>query len=247
MHSLMLKIYEELPRQGPGDRQSTARALRMVPGLPASPEILDLGCGTGAQTLDLAALTPGQITAVDNHAPFLDKLSENAAAKGLANRIRTLCKDMAELDFPRGSFDLIWSEGAAYQMGFENALKDWRRLLRPGGSLILSEIVWLVRNPPAELVEYLKEECPDMQLAEDNLPLIQSAGYELTGQFKLPDESWWTDYYTPLEKTITQMRDKHRGDADAESVLDVLQTEINMHRKYASCYAYVFYVMKRTG
>src|SRR5512143_1497178 len=130
MNSVFFEIHSGLPREGPGDEASTLRALRLIRDLPAAPEILDVGCGPGAQTLVLAGATKGFVTAVDNHAPFLDELRGRASRAGLAERVRAVEASMFELPFEDAAFDLIWSEGAIYQMGFDHGLRSWRRFLR---------------------------------------------------------------------------------------------------------------------
>ena len=79
-------IHSGLAREGPGDEASLRRALSMMKGLPAAPDILDVGCGPGAQSLALASLTAGTITAVDAHAPFLADLNRAAESRGLDSR-----------------------------------------------------------------------------------------------------------------------------------------------------------------
>lgn len=245
MHDLLYRIFADLPRQGPGDRASTQKALEMVVGLPPCPDILDIGCGTGRQTLDLADLTPGRITAVDNHAPFLARLRAEAAARTLQAEITTVLGDMTALDLPAGNFDLIWSEGAVYIMGFAEALRRWRPLLRPDGSLVISEIAWFKPDPPPRLRDYWASELPGLKYFQDHVPLIKTAGYELDGHFRLPDQSWWTDLYQPLEAKLEGMREEYRGDREALEFLDSLQIEIEMHRQYSEFYGYVFYIMRR--
>ena len=217
----------------------------MVPGLPPNLDILDVGCGAGKQTLDLADIAPCTITAVDNHAPFLETLQRNTDLGDRPGAVRTVLGDMAALDFPPASFDLIWSEGAAYIMGFAEALRAWRPLLRPKGGIVISEIAWFKKDPPLELRIFFEAECPGMKLVEDHVPIIEAAGLDLVGHFVLPDRSWWTDYYEPLEAVCAAMRGQHSGDAQAAGLLDALQTEIGMHRKHAAFYGYVFWVMRR--
>jgi SAM-dependent methyltransferase len=241
----MIEIFENLPSQGPGDREATARALALVVGLPDSPEILDVGCGVGRQTLDLASLTSGRITAVDNYPPFLATLRQAAMAGGFAARIRTVEGDMGALDFPPASFDLIWSEGAAYILGFARALQAWRPLLRPRGSLVVSEIAWFRPDPPPQLREFFAAECPDMNHQEDLPPLVAAAGYELTGEFSLPDAAWWTDYYGPLEKNVAALRHQGGYGDEAAAFLDALELEIDLHRRFSAYYGYRFLVMRR--
>jgi len=74
--STFYEIYEALPRQGPGDRARTQRALEVLPPLIEVHRILDIGCGSGAQTLDLARATEARIVAVDNHPPFIMRRDE---------------------------------------------------------------------------------------------------------------------------------------------------------------------------
>lgn len=245
MDDLFYEIFEDLPRQGPGDRKSTKKALSMVAGLPENPEILDIGCGTGKQTIDLACLTGGRITAVDNHEPFLEKLTWDAVKSSRLAEIRTAKGDMTALDFPPERFDLIWSEGAAYIMGFENALLAWRPLLRPKGSIAVSELVWFRKDPPDEVKNFFLIEYPAMKNFKEHFPTFEALGYELTGYFPLPDESWWTDYYRPMTKKLAELRMKHKDNLKAQEMYERFDTELDMHRKYSAYYGYGFYMMRR--
>jgi len=242
---IFFQTFEALPRQGPGDDVSTKRAFQKLVGLPESPEILDIGSGTGAQTLELAKLSSGNITALDNYAPFLDILESRVRERNLENRIRCVVGDMASMDFPAESFDVIWSEGAAYNMGFENALKSWKTFLRPGGYVVVSELVWFKKEVPQEIRDYFTKEYPDMKYYEDIYPVIKSVGYEMIDYFSLPSKSWWTEYYTPEEKKIAEIRHKHQSNKEAQSLLDSFQLEIDMHKKYSQYYGYGFYIMRK--
>jgi SAM-dependent methyltransferase len=128
---IFFEVFEALPRQGPGNRACAARALSLCRDLPSSPAILDLGCGVGGQTLHLADMTSGSIAAIDSHAPSIKRLGAAVAERGLSHRIRPVVGDIAHLNQPPGSFDLVWSEGALYNVGIENALSICRGLLRP--------------------------------------------------------------------------------------------------------------------
>jgi ubiquinone/menaquinone biosynthesis C-methylase UbiE len=245
MEQIYYQIFEALPRQGPGDERSTKRAFHKLAGLPEHPEILDVGCGTGMQTLVLAKLSTGNITALDNHAPFIEKLKRNARRAGYAERIRCVVGDMNSMNFPKGSFDVIWSEGAAYIMGFNNALKAWRPLLRPKGYMALSELVWFKKKAPQEIEDFFAREYPYMKYYEHIFPIIESAGYKMIDYFPLPGKSWWTDYYTPVEKKLAEMRRKYQNNKKAQAIFDSFQLEIDMHRKYSKYYGYGFYIMQK--
>jgi cyclopropane fatty-acyl-phospholipid synthase-like methyltransferase len=244
--SLFYRIYEQLPRQGPGDARTTRRAFQAVPPLAPAPSILDIGCGVGPQSMELARLTDGRITALDNHQPFLDKLQRRAQAEGLAEHITCQCMDMAHLDFAPASFDLIWSEGAIFILGFKKGLLQWRPFLRPRGVLVVSEIAWLKPDPPVELIEFWGTECPDMMEPAAHLTTAKRCGFLCRDHFVLPETAWWKDYYDPLETVLDRLRGASHGDAEAMSLHDTLRTEIRMYRQYSDYYGYVFFVLQRT-
>jgi len=245
MDQIFFDIFEALPRQGPGDEKSTKRAFEKLTGLPEHPEILDVGCGTGGQTLILARLSSGNITALDNHTPFVDKLKRNARRDGYADRIHCVVGDMNSMNFPKGSFDAIWCEGAAFVMGFSNALKAWRPLLRPRGYLAVSELVWFKKRAPKEIKGFFAQVYPDIKHYKDIYPVIESSGYKMIDYFPLPGESWWTHYYTPMEKRLAEMKRKYRNNKKAQAIFDSFQLEIDMHRKYSQYYRYGFYIMQK--
>ena len=151
-------VFESLPRQGPGCTGATRKAFSHLPPLPADAKILDVGCGSGTQTRDLAALTSGTITAVDNHQPFLDSIARWAGKQGMQDRIKTVCASMDALPFEKGQFDLIWSEGAIFIIGFENGLKTWKPFLKKGGFMVVSDADWFEPNPPQELMQWWEKE-----------------------------------------------------------------------------------------
>ena len=241
---LFFELYSGLPRQGPGDSDSTRRALSLVPPLDSTAHLLDIGCGTGAQTFDLARFSPASILAVDLHPPFVDALNARAAELGLTDRVEARVGDMNRLDFPPHHFDLIWCEGAVYFMGLEAALEAWRQLLEPGGHVGVSELCWLESAPPDDCIRYFESEHPQMRDIEQERAEIQRSGYELVGDFPLPDSAWWKDYYEPLLRNLAVFRDRHAGDSAASSVAEETQREIEMFRRYSDYYGYVFFVMR---
>ncbi len=195
---IFLDVQSGLPRQGPGAAEHTRRALAACEGLTTEPAVLDVGCGPGLQTMTLAAETTGPVLGVDRVPAYLHQLTANAAAAGLEKRVLPLVADMNDLPFERNTFDLIWSEGAAYIMGFAEAMAAWRPLLRPGGYLAATELVWLKPNPPEEAVTFWNAEYPPMTTVEKRLADVHAAGYTVVEHFSLPDAAWWDDYYTPL-------------------------------------------------
>jgi SAM-dependent methyltransferase len=246
-HDVMADLYGALPRQGPGSRTATRRAFSMLGPLPERPLALDIGCGTGGQTMELAKLTNGHIVALDVFDWALDALSRKVVDAGLVGRVHVMRQSMTEMDFPDGVFDLIWAEGSLYIMGFESALSTCRRLLKPGGFLAATEVCWLSDDPPAEVRSFWQEEYPDIRPVDDNAQTVADCGYELLGHFTLPRRAWWDDYYTPMKKRLRELRPKYADSPDALAMFDGLDVEMAMHRKYSKWYGYEFFVCRNAA
>ena len=226
--ALFFELFSGLPRQGPGNAASTRRALGLVPGVGPRTRVLDVGCGTGAQTLVLANGSPARIVAVDNHPPFVDALNREARRLGIADRLEARVADMRSLDFEDRSFDLIWCEGAIYNVGVEAGLRDWRRLLRRNGHVALTEACWRKPDPPAECAAFWNREYPAIRDVSTLLEAAETCGYETVGHFPLPASAWWDDYYRPLQDNVTAFRERHRDAPDAQELAEQCQHEIDI-------------------
>lgn len=152
---------------------------------------------------------------------------------------------MFDIPFSENTFDIIWSEGAIFIIGFERGLREWRRFLRPNGCLAVTEMTWLKDSPPKEAYEHWLKEYPAIQHLEDNITLIKKMGYRLMGHFTLPESSWWRDFYTPLTTRLGFLRKLHKDNTVAQEIYDSLEKEIDIYRRYSSSYGYVFYIMQK--
>jgi SAM-dependent methyltransferase len=244
MTMLFFELFNGLPRQGPGDAASTLQALALVPGVGPATRVLDIGCGTGLQTRVLACHSPARFVAIDTHPPFVRELQRHARTLGLADRLDARVGDMRALDFPPRSFDLIWCEGAIYVMGVEAALSAWRPLLAPGGHVAVTEVCWMTPDPPAECAAFWAEEYPAIREPPVLLQIIDRCGYDEVGHFALPPSSWWDDYYRPLQQKITEFRQQHPDETDAQELADRVQREIDVWHAYSEFYSYEFFVMR---
>ncbi len=232
------EIHQALPRESPGGDEYTRQAFQMLPQL-CQPNILDIGCGPGAQTLELARLADGHITAVDTHQPFLERLQAQATALGWHERITCINQSMFELSFLGATFDLLWAEGSIYIIGWERGLKQWHSLIKPGGYLVVSELVWLQSQPPKTIQAFWEQNYPAMRTLEEVLNLIPECGYNLIGHFTLPEKAWW-NYYLPLPAKIKYLEEKYNNNSEALAVLKNEQHEIEMYREYRDWYGYEF-------
>lgn len=238
------QLFEDLPRQGPGCREATLRALGLLKDLPSRPKVLDIGCGCGMQTQVLARELNTRILAIDNHRPVLDRLDRAAALKGLKIETREL--SMIDMPFDEASFDLLWAEGSIFVIGLARGLKDFRRYLKPGGYLAFTEMCWFASEPPAEARSYFDDVYPDIRTADEVCRMAVTGGYKVIESFDLPDSAWWDDYYTPMLERMKELKLRNAGMAEAEAVYAECETEVEMFRRYSKSYGYVFFVLQRT-
>jgi SAM-dependent methyltransferase len=242
---IFFEIHNDLPRQGPGSIQSTLHAFRSVDPSDKQLNILDIACGPGMAAIELARLGH-HLTAIDSHEPFIEILLTRAKEEHLSDCITASVGDMfcLEKSVAPNTFDVIWSEGAIYIIGFERGLTEWKKFLKKDGYLVCSELSWLTSDPPFEAREFWSKNYPGMRSPEQNFETIRKCGYELVDSFVL-DEKDWNEYYGPMEKQIQELKIKYKEHQEAENVLDEQQSEIDLYKKYSNSYSYVFYIMKK--
>jgi ubiquinone/menaquinone biosynthesis C-methylase UbiE len=238
---IFFEIHQDNPQEGPGDLASSRRAFSLLKDLPPLPYILDAGCGPGRQTFDLCRLTTGNIVAVDFHRPYIDALQRKSEALGLTQQITALSRDMTNLQFQPQTFEVIWSEGAIYNIGFKAGLTIWKPLLKKGGYVAVTEVAWLGPDVPDELRDFWNSAYPQIQDIEGNLADLRAAGYQPVEHFTLPESAWW-DYYRPIEKRVLRMKEKYKNNSCAMAVLETEIREMDLYRKYSDYYGYIFFI-----
>ncbi len=243
----IFKIFESFPRQGPGDDEHTEKAFSIIAEPPkGGGEILDVGCGKGVQTMALARLCPDcRITATDIHQPFLDAVDEKIAAGGFSGRIKTVCASMDDLPFEEESFDIIWAEGCSFIMGFENAVRYWKKFLKKGGYMMISDLFWFSESPSDEAREFFAEIDPSMMIEDKGFEIIRNAGLELIGSFRLPSRVWEESYYSQVKRKSGDLMEEFKDDKDALMVIEGLKKEIEIFDKYADEYGYTYNIIQK--
>jgi SAM-dependent methyltransferase len=217
----------------------------MMAGLPPHPRVVDLGCGPGGGSADLADLTGGRVTAFDLHLPFVQQQAAAARAAGLSHRLDPVCADMRAAPFPPATFDLVWSEGALYSIGFRSGLDLCARLVRPGGYVAASEAVWTVDAPPDEIRCWWHGEYPDIAAIAEKASEVAGAGLEIVGHFTLPRDAWTVCYYEPIKARLGEFRRAWSGDAVGLEVITKLDEEIEVYERWGHTYSYEFFVGRR--
>jgi len=242
---LICQFFAELPRQGPGSPEVTRKALSFINHLDEDSRIADLGCGSGAQTLVLAKHAPGQLTGVDLFPRFIDLLNKNAARASLEDRLSGMVGDIGNLSLEEGTLDLIWSEGAIYNVGFEHGLCDWRRFLKPGGYIAVSEVSWFTEERPEEIHAYWAREYPGIDTIPNKMAQMQSAGYVPVASFILPGSCWEENFYHPQKALWDPFLKEHAQHPAASEFIAGLKREAGLYEQYKAYYGYAFYIGKR--
>jgi len=245
-YQLLIDLHKRAKRQGPGSDAETRMAIDLA-GLPHSTplKIADIGCGTGSSTLLLARTLNAQITAVDFLPDFIEVLKANAENEGLSKKIDPLVCSMDSLPFDEEIYDVIWSEGAVYNMGFENGINNWKRFLKPGGLLVVSEITWTTNDRPLEIEEYWAGEYPEINTASAKINTLENNGYSPLGYFVLPEHCWLDNYYRPMQSSFSEFLARNINNEKSQTIVDAEKTEIALYEKFKKYYSYGVYIARK--
>jgi ubiquinone/menaquinone biosynthesis C-methylase UbiE len=220
MHMVVL---EEVEQVRAGFLKYTRKAFLKLPRL-ENPRILDIGCGSGVPTIELAKLSGGEVTGIDIDQSCIDEFNRNIKEEHLSDRVEALNISLAEMKFPDETFDIVWSEGVVGNIGFETSLKEWRRLLKRDGYLVIHYQVSRV---------------------VDVIPRIPQLGYSLADTVPLPEDAWWTEFYKPIEEKMDTLLHRYRDNVDALKLLKQYKSEMDMVKKNPSNFSCAFYIMKK--
>ena len=230
IHDFELKLicdfFSNMERQGPGSPDVTLKALSFIDNLTDKSLIADIGCGTGGQTMVLAGHIPGQITGLDLFPGFIDIFNHNAKQAGL-------------------ELDLIWSEGAIYNIGFERGLNEWRRYLKPGGYIAVSESSWFTDERPAEINDFWVNAYPEIDTIPGQVAKIHKAGYLPVAKFILPENCWTEHYFAAKIEAQKIFLHKYAGNKIAEEFSSLQFDEEELYSKYKAFYGYTFFIAKK--
>jgi len=243
---LLIDLHKDAKRQGPGGDTETRKAADLALLDPTtSLKIADIGCGTGASTIVLARLLNAQITAVDFLPDFIEVLKKNAESYGLTEKISSLVCSMDNLPFRDEEYDVIWSEGAIYNIGFENGIKNWKRFLKPEGLLVVSEITWITDARPPELQDYWTNEYQEIDIASSKMRILENNGYSPIAYFVLPEHCWLDNYYRPMQNRFPEFLERNGNSEKAQAIVEAEENEIALYEKYKSHYSYGVYVARK--
>ncbi|ABW29897.1 class I SAM-dependent methyltransferase [Acaryochloris marina] len=243
---LLIDLHQHNDRQGPGGALETELAITLAALDRSRPlKIADLGCGTGASTLCLANKLNADIIAVDFLPEFIEILRRNAETCNLSQSIHPQVESIDNLTFAPNELDVIWSEGAIYNIGFEQGINDWRPFLKPQGVLAVSEITWLTDHRPNEIQSYWDAQYPEIDTASAKIKLLEKAGYVPLGYFVLPEHCWLDNYYHPLQSRFDKFLSHHAHSDDAQALVEAEKQEIEVFKQFKAYFSYGFYIARK--
>ncbi|MFA6701091.1 MAG: class I SAM-dependent methyltransferase [Dysgonamonadaceae bacterium] len=243
--NLISEYFSSMERQGPGSPEVTLKALGFIDNLTEQSLIADIGCGTGGQTITLTLHAPGKITAIDLFPKFVDIFNDNIQKLNLQNRVNGIVGNMENLPFQLEELDLIWSEGAIYNIGFEKGLNDWWKFLKKGGYIAVTEASWFTDVRPQEITDFWMDAYPEIDTIPNKVAQMQKAGYIPVATFILPENCWTDHFYVHQTAAQEIFLKKYEGNFTAEELIKNQRHEERLYDKYKAFYGYVFYIGKK--
>lgn len=243
--NLICEYFSTVERQGPGSPEITLKALSFIDNLTDESRIADVGCGTGGQTMTLAKQAPGRITGLDLFPEFVQIFNRNAERLNFPDRVKGIVGSMDNLPFQKEELDLIWSEGAIYNIGFQRGLNEWREFLKTGGYIAVSEASWFTDERPAEINDFWMDAYPEIDTIPNKVAQMQEAGYIPVSTFILPETCWTEHFYAPQIAAQEKFLTKYAGNKTAAELISNQRHEMRLYDKYKSFYGYVFYIGKK--
>jgi len=244
-YNLICEYFSNLERQGPGSPEVTIKALSFIDNLTDKSRIADIGCGTGGQTMVLAQHAPGHITGIDLFPTFIELFNLNSSKLNFQDRIKGIVGSMDNLPFTDEELDLIWSEGAIYNIGFERGLSEWRKFLKRGCFITVSEVSWFTEKRPSEISEFWEAEYPEIDTVSNKVAQMEKTGYIPVANFIFPENCWTKHFYDKQVLAQKVFLKKHKGNKAAEELVENQKHEAQLYYKYKEYYGYVFYIGKK--
>lgn len=243
--NLICEYFSSINRQGPGSPEATIKALSFIENLNENAVIADIGCGTGGQTLVLANNTQAKIFGLDLFPNFIEFFNENFFQKKLDNRVSGIVGSMDNLPFQENELDIIWSEGAIYNIGFERGLNEWKKFLKTNGYLAVTEVSWFTEKRPQEIQNFWMDAYPEIDTISNKIDKIQKAGYIPVASFILSENCWKENFYEPQVVAQEAFLKKYADNEMIKNFIQNMRHEANMYSKYKEFYGYVFYIAKK--
>ncbi len=242
---LICEYFSQIERQGPGSAEITAKALSFIENISASSKIIDIGCGTGGQTKTLAEKTKANIIGIDSLPKFISLFNKNMKKIGVSNRVEGIVGFMENMQLEENEYDLIWSEGAIYNIGFEYGLNEWYKFLKKGAYISVSELSWLTNKRPVEIDSFWNNAYSGIDTISNKIAQMQNAGYIPVASFVIPETCWIDSFYMQQVRIQELLQCKYPENKLVMDFVEKMKQEFELYSKYKEFYGYVFYIGKK--
>ncbi|MDR0409779.1 MAG: class I SAM-dependent methyltransferase [Spirochaetaceae bacterium] len=242
---LVVETHIGLERQGPGSPEATIKALSFLDNHNKDFRAADLACGTGGQTMVLAQNISGNITGVDFCSSFINIFNNNSKKLNLQERVKGIVGLMENLPFEKEEFDLIWSEGAIDNIGFEKGLNYWNSFLKKDGYIAVTCPSWFTDERPSEIEKFWSDAGCSLDTIGNDVLIMQKSGYVPVAAFTLPEKCWTDNYFAPREAAEKAILEKYAGNETVAAYIKNGKYEVDLYSKYKQYYGYVFYIGKK--
>jgi ubiquinone/menaquinone biosynthesis C-methylase UbiE len=244
---LLIDLHKRAKRQGPGGDLEIQKMIDLAMLDQSSQlKIADIGCGTGTSALKLAhTLNASCVTAIDFLPGFIEVLQDRIQQEGLAGKVEPRVCSMDDLPFKNDNFDLIWSEGAIYNIGFSKGINYWKRFLKPGGLLVVSEITWTTNSRPKEIESHWVQEYSEISTASEKINILEQGGYSPVAYFTLPEHCWINNYYRPMRSSFSDFLSRNDNSSEAKAIVAAEEKEIDLYERFKDYYSYGVYIARK--
>ena len=196
MNALGRNIDQEIRREQvimPGGVELTRDAEPHL-GLGPATTMLSVACGTGELELYLANKYECRITGVDLSEGFIRQAREKAAARGLGHLVRFRIGDGNALEFEDATFDVVFCSGALCAF-FHTRLREFYRVVKPGGKCVITDVVWRHERVPPAVVQRWTEGTAHVLTLAGNCEAFTQQGFRVLFSRVYHQPSWWEAYY----------------------------------------------------
>lgn len=200
----------------------------------------DIGCGVGLPAIQLAQANGCEVDGV-TISPFQHRLAcRRAQDSGMSGTVRFWLANALSMPFPDQSFDGGWFFESIFHMGHQPALQEAHRVLKPGATLLITDLVDIGILSPEDR-QLAKELCNAEYITMDDYPeLMRSTGFELEEFLDITPQ-----VMAPLQTHFARAMDHHREEILSFSTPEIYEGFYNVGDQLAGSAGYIIASAKR--